>query len=180
MRVFDEMYTYIHILPIEFIDNSKNKKENNYSKNQQNCKYVICGPWWRPFLFFSPVIPTSPNCFIHRWLKLVIPWRIARARPFWAGLWLLIRARQRWNPIGMAFLVRWWPPSCLGPSIHVLDFQLFNGKNWLLVLHMCVNLGVGYSVGSIFCRLMWISTDHCLWSNFGHVLECSRRCLGIK
>ena len=42
------MYTYIHILPIEFIDNSKNKKK--ITKIPQNCKYVICGPWWRPFL----------------------------------------------------------------------------------------------------------------------------------
>ena len=131
------------------------------------------------WIFFTSD-PISQLFYSPHWLKLVIPWRIARARPFWAGLWLLIRARQRWNPIGMAFLVRWRPPSCLGPSIHVLDFQLFIGKNWLLVLHVCVNLGVGYSVGSIFCRLMWISTDHCLWSNFGHVLECSRRCLGIK
>ena len=23
------------------------------TKNQQNCKYVICGPWWRPFLPFK-------------------------------------------------------------------------------------------------------------------------------
>ena len=44
------MFTYMHILPIEFIDNSKNKKK--ITEKPQNWKSVICGPWWCPFLFY--------------------------------------------------------------------------------------------------------------------------------